>query len=64
LDLLMTVLLLIVGLLISNIISHYIPSIPTASTQIGFGIFIALLLKYTVMYKWCLSPLVDTVYEW
>jgi monovalent cation/hydrogen antiporter len=42
-DLLMSVLLLIVGLLISNIISHYIPSIPTALIQIGFGILIALL---------------------
>jgi monovalent cation/hydrogen antiporter len=44
-DLLMSVLLLIVGLLISNIISHYIPSIPTALTQIGFGILMALLFR-------------------
>ncbi|TDL73570.1 Na+/H+ antiporter [Rhodococcus qingshengii] len=44
-DLLMSVLLLIVGLLISNIISHYLPSIPTALTQIGFGILIALLFR-------------------
>lgn len=41
-NLLMTVLLLLVGLLISNIISHYIPFIPTALTQIAFGIIIAL----------------------
>ncbi len=44
-DLLMTVLLLIVCLLFSNIISHYIPSIPTALTQIGFGILIALVSR-------------------
>jgi monovalent cation/hydrogen antiporter len=44
-DLLMSVLLLIIGLLISNVISHYIPSIPTALTQIGFGVFIALLFR-------------------
>ena len=44
-DLLMTVLLLLVGLLISNIISHYIPFIPTALTQIGFGVIIALIFR-------------------
>lgn len=44
-DLLMTVILLLVCLLISNIISHYIPSIPTALTQIAFGIIIALVFK-------------------
>lgn len=44
-DLLMTVLLLIVCLLISNIISHYIPFIPTALTQIAFGIMIALVFR-------------------
>ncbi|WP_134683659.1 Na+/H+ antiporter [Brevibacillus migulae] len=44
-DVLMTVLLLLLCLLISNIISHYIPSIPTALTQIAFGIFLALVFQ-------------------
>ncbi|MCL6570886.1 MAG: Na+/H+ antiporter [Bacillus sp. (in: Bacteria)] len=44
-DLLMTVLLLLVSLLISNIISHYIPFIPTALIQIAFGIIIALVFR-------------------
>ena len=39
-DLLMIVLLLIGCLLLSNIISHYIPSIPTALIQISLGIVI------------------------
>ncbi|WP_019536923.1 Na+/H+ antiporter [Paenibacillus ginsengihumi] len=39
---LMTVILLLVCLVISNIISHYVPSIPTALTQIALGILIAL----------------------
>ncbi|WP_245602207.1 Na+/H+ antiporter [Peribacillus kribbensis] len=41
----MTCLLLIVALLISNVVSHYIPFIPTALTQIGFGILISLLFQ-------------------
>lgn len=40
--LLMSVILLLVCLVISNIISHYIPFIPTALTQIAFGFAIAL----------------------
>lgn len=40
-ELLVTVLLLLVCLLISNVISHYLPYIPTALTQIAFGILIA-----------------------
>lgn len=44
-DILMTVIVLLVCLLISNIISHYIPSIPTALIQIAFGILIALVFK-------------------
>ncbi|MBU3158181.1 Na+/H+ antiporter [Clostridium frigoris] len=44
-DLLLTVLLLLVCLLISNIISHYIPFIPTALTQIAFGIIIAFVFR-------------------
>lgn len=42
-DLLITVILLLVCLVVSNIISHYIPFIPTALTQIAFGIAIALM---------------------
>ncbi|PLS18485.1 Na+/H+ antiporter [Bacillus sp. M6-12] len=44
-DLLMTILLLLVCLLISNIISHYIPYIPAALIQIAFGIIIALIFR-------------------
>ncbi|MCM3568626.1 Na+/H+ antiporter [Neobacillus mesonae] len=44
-NLLMTVLLLLLCLLISNIISHYIPFIPTALTQIAFGVILALLFR-------------------
>ncbi len=44
-DLLMMVLLLMVCLLISNIISHYIPSIPTALTQIALGLIVALVFR-------------------
>ncbi len=40
-DLLITIILLLLSLLISNIISHYIPSIPTALTQIAFGMLLA-----------------------
>ncbi|WP_338026231.1 cation:proton antiporter [Cohnella algarum] len=40
--LLMSVILLLVCLVISNIISHYIPFIPTALTQIAFGFALAL----------------------
>ncbi len=56
-DLLMTVFLLIVCLLISNIISHYIPSIPTALTQIAFGVIIALVfrrLSFEIETEWFL----------
>ncbi|KAB7671784.1 Na+/H+ antiporter [Bacillus sp. B1-b2] len=42
-DLLITIILLLACLLLSNIISHYIPSIPTALTQIAFGVGMALL---------------------
>lgn len=45
-DLLMTILLLMVCLLISNIASHYNPSIPTALTQIVLGIIIAFIFKH------------------
>lgn len=41
-DLLITVIMLLICLVASNIISHYIPLIPTALTQIALGIIIAL----------------------
>lgn len=42
-DLLTIVLLLLLGVLISNIVGHYIPFIPTALTQIVLGIIVALI---------------------
>lgn len=45
-NLLMIILLLMVCLLISNIISHYVPSIPSALTQIVLGIIIAFIFKH------------------
>ncbi len=42
-NLLMIILFLMLGLLISNIVSHYMPSVPTALTQVVFGIMIALI---------------------
>lgn len=56
-DLLMTVLLLLVFILISNIISHYVPSIPAALIQISFGIIIALAFRgisFQIETKWFL----------
>ncbi|HEY4552962.1 MAG TPA: Na+/H+ antiporter [Bacillaceae bacterium] len=44
-DLLMTILLLLECLLISNTISHFIPFIPTALIQIAFGVMIALIFR-------------------
>ncbi|MCD2348435.1 Na+/H+ antiporter [Clostridium guangxiense] len=46
-NLLMTILLLMVCLLISNIISHYIPFIPTALIQIALGVILALIFKHS-----------------
>lgn len=43
-DLLTIILLLMLGLLISNIVGHYIPFVPTALTQIIFGIIIAFII--------------------
>ncbi|QOX65704.1 Na+/H+ antiporter [Anoxybacterium hadale] len=40
------ILLLMLGLLISNIVGHYIPFIPTALTQIVFGVIIASAIGY------------------
>ena len=40
-ELLLTILMLLVFLLVSNIISHYIPFIPTALIQVGLGVIIA-----------------------
>lgn len=44
-ELLITIILLLFCLLISNIVSHYLPSIPTALTQIAFGIVMAILFS-------------------
>lgn len=44
-ELLITIILLLFCLLISNIVSHYLPSIPTALTQIAFGVVMALLFS-------------------
>ncbi|WP_406786425.1 Na+/H+ antiporter [Clostridium neuense] len=44
-NLLMIILLLMVCLLISNIISHYIPFIPTALIQIALGVILAITFK-------------------
>jgi len=41
-DLLITILLLLVCLLLSNVIGHYIPFIPTALIQIALGVLLAI----------------------
>lgn len=43
-DLLMITLFLLLALLASNIIGHYVPFIPTALIQIAFGILLAILI--------------------
>jgi len=56
-NLLITVLLLLVCLLISNIISHYIPFIPTALIQVVLGIIIAIAftgIKIEIETEWFL----------
>ncbi|WP_248926975.1 Na+/H+ antiporter [Paenibacillus hamazuiensis] len=45
-DLLITVILLLVCILISNIVGHYMPSVPVSLIQISFGIVIALVFKH------------------
>ncbi|CEG22826.1 Sodium, potassium, lithium and rubidium/H(+) antiporter [Planococcus massiliensis] len=44
-DILMTILLLLVALLISNVISHYTPFIPTALIQIALGVLLVLFFE-------------------
>lgn len=44
-DILMTILLLITALLISNIIGHYTPFIPTALIQVALGVLIVFLFE-------------------
>lgn len=47
-ELLTIILLLMLGLLISNVVGHYMPSIPMALTQILFGVIAALIVgNYT-----------------
>ncbi len=43
-DLLTIILLLMLGLMISNVVGHYIPFVPTALTQIVFGVIIVLII--------------------
>ena len=44
-NLLLIILLLLLCLLISDVISHFIPFIPTALIQIGLGLVIAFIMK-------------------
>ncbi|MDN7228100.1 Na+/H+ antiporter [Planococcus liqunii] len=44
-DILMTILLLITALLISNIVGHYTPFIPTALIQVALGVLIVFLFE-------------------
>lgn len=44
-DLLMTVLLLLLALLVSNVVSHYTPFIPTALIQVALGVLAASLFN-------------------
>lgn len=44
-DLLLSIIVLLVLLLVSNIISHYLPMIPTALTQIALGILFAVFIE-------------------
>jgi CPA1 family monovalent cation:H+ antiporter len=56
-DLLLTIFLLLACLLLSNIISHYIPSIPVALTQIALGIILSFVFKnisFEVEQEWFL----------
>lgn len=44
-DLLLTIFLLLICLLISNVVSHYIPFIPTALVQVALGIILVLVYR-------------------
>jgi len=44
-DILIIILLLLFCLLFSNIVSHYVPSVPTALTQIATGVVLAVIIK-------------------
>lgn len=44
-DILMTILLLLLALLVSNVISHYTPFIPTALIQIALGVILVLFFE-------------------
>ena len=44
-DLLLSIIVLLVLLLVSNIVSHYLPMIPTALTQIALGILFAVFVE-------------------
>ncbi|WP_223635751.1 Na+/H+ antiporter [Planococcus sp. 4-30] len=56
-DLLLTIFLLLICLLISNVVSHYIPFIPTALIQIALGIVLVLLyqdISFDIETEWFL----------
>lgn len=66
-ELLTIILLLMLGLLISNVVGHYIPSIPTALTQIAFGVIVALGIgNYTfeIGAEWFLLLFVAPLLPW
>ncbi|MCP2034612.1 CPA1 family monovalent cation:H+ antiporter [Planomicrobium sp. HSC-17F08] len=56
-DILMTILLLITALLISNIIGHYTPFIPTALVQVALGVILVFLfddISFDIETEWFL----------
>lgn len=44
-ELLLTILVLLVALLVSNVVSHYVPQVPTALIQVALGIIIVLVFE-------------------
>ncbi|KAA0957027.1 Na+/H+ antiporter [Planococcus sp. ANT_H30] len=56
-DLLLTIFLLLICLLISNVVSHYIPFIPTALIQVALGIILVLVyqdISFDIETEWFL----------
>ena len=56
-DLLLTIFLLLICLLISNVVSHYIPFIPTALIQVALGIVLVLVyqdISFEIETEWFL----------
>lgn len=44
-ELLLTIMVLLVALLVSNVVSHYVPQVPTALIQVALGIIIVLVFE-------------------